>query len=157
MDLRSVRNNNRFQFSVGKTSCCDRADQISSFSVCNWNMSFFSSSPFFAAAAGLKTVSGLYGETLVIPCNNGAIKAEDVFITKWKYVSHSRGQWLLNGEVCHTHTYVVWATPSLSTCASDRASVSGCFYLNWKPHVTDMYLGVHIDWSTNTDAKYTKE
>uniref|UniRef100_A0A7N8XWD4 Activated leukocyte cell adhesion molecule b n=1 Tax=Mastacembelus armatus TaxID=205130 RepID=A0A7N8XWD4_9TELE len=31
------------------------------------------------------TVVGQYGETLEIPCNNGAIKAEDVLITKWKY------------------------------------------------------------------------
>lgn len=36
-------------------------------------------------AAALQTVTGLYGETLVIPCNNGAMKAEDVLITKWKY------------------------------------------------------------------------
>ncbi|XP_028275875.1 CD166 antigen homolog isoform X2 [Parambassis ranga] len=42
-------------------------------------------SALLCQAAGLETVSGLYGETLVIPCNNGAIKAEDVFITKWKY------------------------------------------------------------------------
>uniref|UniRef100_A0A4W6FIJ0 Activated leukocyte cell adhesion molecule b n=1 Tax=Lates calcarifer TaxID=8187 RepID=A0A4W6FIJ0_LATCA len=34
---------------------------------------------------GLETVIGLYGETLEIPCNNGAIKAEDVMLTKWKY------------------------------------------------------------------------
>ncbi|KAK2847406.1 hypothetical protein Q5P01_010405 [Channa striata] len=36
-------------------------------------------------ASALETVIGLYGETLEIPCNNGAIKAEDVLITKWKY------------------------------------------------------------------------
>ncbi|KAM9358827.1 CD166 antigen homolog A-like [Symphorus nematophorus] len=35
--------------------------------------------------SGLETVIGPYGETLEIPCNNGAIKAEDVLITKWKY------------------------------------------------------------------------
>ncbi|KAM7412942.1 hypothetical protein PAMA_020367 [Pampus argenteus] len=35
--------------------------------------------------SGLETVIGLYGETLEIPCNNGAIKADDVMITKWKY------------------------------------------------------------------------
>uniref|UniRef100_A0A4W6FHE9 Activated leukocyte cell adhesion molecule b n=1 Tax=Lates calcarifer TaxID=8187 RepID=A0A4W6FHE9_LATCA len=35
--------------------------------------------------SGLETVIGLYGETLEIPCNNGAIKAEDVMLTKWKY------------------------------------------------------------------------
>ncbi|XP_053729305.1 CD166 antigen homolog isoform X2 [Synchiropus splendidus] len=35
-------------------------------------------------ASALETVVGLYGETLEIPCNNGAIK-EDVLITKWKY------------------------------------------------------------------------
>ncbi|XP_029964400.1 CD166 antigen homolog A-like isoform X1 [Salarias fasciatus] len=35
--------------------------------------------------AALETVTGLYGETLQIPCNNGAMKAEDVLITKWKY------------------------------------------------------------------------
>lgn len=35
--------------------------------------------------SGLETVIGLYGETLEIPCNNGAIKADDVLITKWKY------------------------------------------------------------------------
>ncbi|XP_026155112.1 CD166 antigen homolog A-like [Mastacembelus armatus] len=35
--------------------------------------------------SGLETVVGQYGETLEIPCNNGAIKAEDVLITKWKY------------------------------------------------------------------------
>uniref|UniRef100_A0A3P8SAT8 Activated leukocyte cell adhesion molecule b n=1 Tax=Amphiprion percula TaxID=161767 RepID=A0A3P8SAT8_AMPPE len=35
--------------------------------------------------AGLETVSGLYGETLEIPCHNGATKEEDILITKWKY------------------------------------------------------------------------
>ncbi|XP_069390594.1 CD166 antigen homolog isoform X2 [Paralichthys olivaceus] len=35
--------------------------------------------------SGLDTVIGQYGETLEIPCNNGAVKAEDVLITKWKY------------------------------------------------------------------------
>lgn len=35
--------------------------------------------------SSLETVVGLYGETLEIPCNKGAIKAEDVLITKWKY------------------------------------------------------------------------
>ncbi|XP_074536092.1 CD166 antigen homolog A-like isoform X1 [Halichoeres trimaculatus] len=34
--------------------------------------------------SGLETVIGLYGETLEIPCNNGAIKA-DVTLLKWKY------------------------------------------------------------------------
>lgn len=44
-----------------------------------------------SAVSGSEIV-GLYGETLEIPCNNGAIKADDVLLTKWKYVSHSRGQ-----------------------------------------------------------------
>lgn len=35
--------------------------------------------------SGLEAVIGMYGETLEIPCNNGAVKAEDVLITKWKY------------------------------------------------------------------------
>ncbi|KAI4815728.1 hypothetical protein KUCAC02_005863 [Chaenocephalus aceratus] len=36
--------------------------------------------------SGLVTVIGLYGETLEIPCNYGAVNAEeDVMITKWKY------------------------------------------------------------------------
>ncbi|XP_054477965.1 CD166 antigen homolog A-like isoform X1 [Anoplopoma fimbria] len=35
--------------------------------------------------SGLETVFGLYGETLEIPCNNGALKTEDILITKWKY------------------------------------------------------------------------
>lgn len=35
--------------------------------------------------SGLETVIGLYGETLEIPCNNGAVKSENVMITKWKY------------------------------------------------------------------------
>uniref|UniRef100_A0A8C4EKP2 Activated leukocyte cell adhesion molecule b n=1 Tax=Dicentrarchus labrax TaxID=13489 RepID=A0A8C4EKP2_DICLA len=40
---------------------------------------------FVSMAIGLETVIGLHGETLEIPCNNGAIKAEDILITKWKY------------------------------------------------------------------------
>lgn len=36
-------------------------------------------------ASGLEAVMGLYGETLEIPCNNGALKAEDVLLIKWKY------------------------------------------------------------------------
>ncbi|XP_011606795.2 neurolin-b isoform X2 [Takifugu rubripes] len=36
-------------------------------------------------ASSLETINGLYGGTLVIPCNTGAIKAEDILITKWKY------------------------------------------------------------------------
>ncbi|XP_054649976.1 CD166 antigen homolog isoform X2 [Dunckerocampus dactyliophorus] len=35
--------------------------------------------------SGLETVMGLYGETLEIPCNKGAVKAEEVLMTKWKY------------------------------------------------------------------------
>lgn len=35
--------------------------------------------------SSLDTVIGLYGETLEIPCNKEATKAEDVLITKWKY------------------------------------------------------------------------
>ncbi|XP_053177192.1 CD166 antigen homolog A-like [Scomber japonicus] len=35
--------------------------------------------------SALETVTGLYGETLEIPCNNGAMMADDVRITKWKY------------------------------------------------------------------------
>ncbi|XP_068572406.1 CD166 antigen homolog isoform X3 [Cebidichthys violaceus] len=35
--------------------------------------------------SGLETVVGLYGETFEIPCNIGAMKAEDIMITKWKY------------------------------------------------------------------------
>lgn len=50
---------------------------------------------FVSAASSLETVNGLYGGTLVIPCNTGAIKAEDILITKWKYVSRRRGQQLL--------------------------------------------------------------
>ncbi|KAM6988693.1 CD166 antigen homolog A-like isoform 2-T2 [Tautogolabrus adspersus] len=40
---------------------------------------------FLCQVSGLETVIGLYGETLEIPCNNGAIKADDVLILKWKY------------------------------------------------------------------------
>ncbi|KAM4627814.1 activated leukocyte cell adhesion molecule b isoform 2-T2 [Polymixia lowei] len=35
--------------------------------------------------SGLETVIGLYGETLEVPCNKGAAKPKDFFITKWKY------------------------------------------------------------------------
>ncbi|KAF1394184.1 hypothetical protein PFLUV_G00023900 [Perca fluviatilis] len=35
--------------------------------------------------SGLETFIGQYGETLEIPCKNGAMKAEDILITKWKY------------------------------------------------------------------------
>ncbi|XP_077397789.1 activated leukocyte cell adhesion molecule b isoform X2 [Festucalex cinctus] len=35
--------------------------------------------------SGLETVVGLYGQTLEIPCNKGAVKAEDALLTKWKY------------------------------------------------------------------------
>ncbi|CAK6963537.1 CD166 antigen homolog A-like [Scomber scombrus] len=35
--------------------------------------------------SALVNVTGLFGETLEIPCNNGAIMAEDVMIAKWKY------------------------------------------------------------------------
>ena len=45
-----------------------------------------------SAVSGSEMVVGVYGETLEIPCSNGAIKADDVLLTKWKYVSHSRGQ-----------------------------------------------------------------
>ncbi|KAL6116002.1 alcam [Pungitius sinensis] len=36
-------------------------------------------------ASSLQTVIGLYGETFEIPCNNGAVKSEDILIIKWKY------------------------------------------------------------------------
>lgn len=35
--------------------------------------------------SSLETVIGLYGETLEIPCNNGAINAKEIMMTKWKY------------------------------------------------------------------------
>uniref|UniRef100_A0A8C8LM37 Ig-like domain-containing protein n=1 Tax=Oncorhynchus tshawytscha TaxID=74940 RepID=A0A8C8LM37_ONCTS len=34
---------------------------------------------------GMDTVIGLYGETIEVPCNNGAPKPKDLFMTKWKY------------------------------------------------------------------------
>uniref|UniRef100_A0A665UHT1 CD166 antigen homolog A-like n=1 Tax=Echeneis naucrates TaxID=173247 RepID=A0A665UHT1_ECHNA len=37
----------------------------------------------------------MYGETLEIPCNIGAIKEEDVLITKWKYVKGLAGDLLV--------------------------------------------------------------
>uniref|UniRef100_A0A3B5LXJ9 Activated leukocyte cell adhesion molecule b n=1 Tax=Xiphophorus couchianus TaxID=32473 RepID=A0A3B5LXJ9_9TELE len=36
-----------------------------------------------------KSVTGLYGETVEIPCTVGANKIENVTLTKWKYVSRS--------------------------------------------------------------------
>lgn len=72
---------------------------------------------FSLSVSGLETVIGRYGETLEIPCNKGAFKPEDVFMTKWKYVSQRGGLWIQNGEVCLTPTYHVWATPSLSAHA----------------------------------------
>ena len=41
------------------------------------------------AAQGLGTVSGLYGETVVVPCNEGAPPPEGLMFIKWKYVSMS--------------------------------------------------------------------
>ncbi|XP_014070297.2 CD166 antigen homolog isoform X2 [Salmo salar] len=35
--------------------------------------------------SGMDTVIGLYGETIEVPCNNGAPKPKDLFMTKWKY------------------------------------------------------------------------
>uniref|UniRef100_A0A8C7SB02 Activated leukocyte cell adhesion molecule b n=1 Tax=Oncorhynchus mykiss TaxID=8022 RepID=A0A8C7SB02_ONCMY len=40
-------------------------------------------------SVGMDTVIGLYGETIEVPCNNGAPKPKDLFMTKWKYVSCS--------------------------------------------------------------------
>nr|XP_020510246.1 CD166 antigen homolog A-like isoform X2 [Labrus bergylta] len=42
-------------------------------------------SAFLCQVSGFETVIGLYGETLEIPCNNGAVKDEDVLLLKWKY------------------------------------------------------------------------
>uniref|UniRef100_A0A8C6NJL6 Activated leukocyte cell adhesion molecule b n=1 Tax=Nothobranchius furzeri TaxID=105023 RepID=A0A8C6NJL6_NOTFU len=39
----------------------------------------------FSTVAGLDRVTGLYGQTLEIPCNNGAVKTEDILLVKWKY------------------------------------------------------------------------
>uniref|UniRef100_A0A674EGZ9 Activated leukocyte cell adhesion molecule b n=1 Tax=Salmo trutta TaxID=8032 RepID=A0A674EGZ9_SALTR len=36
-------------------------------------------------SVGMDTVIGLYGETIEVPCNNGAPKPKDLFMTKWKY------------------------------------------------------------------------
>ncbi|XP_029027792.1 CD166 antigen homolog isoform X2 [Betta splendens] len=52
------------------SACCARALLISA---------------LLSQVSTLQTVIGMYGETLEIPCNNGAMKAEDVLITKWKY------------------------------------------------------------------------
>uniref|UniRef100_A0A3B4GC53 CD166 antigen homolog n=1 Tax=Pundamilia nyererei TaxID=303518 RepID=A0A3B4GC53_9CICH len=45
--------------------------------MCLWCFSF--------AVTSLEPIIGQYGEMLKIPCNSGAIKAEDIAITKWKY------------------------------------------------------------------------
>uniref|UniRef100_A0A8C7MJR5 Activated leukocyte cell adhesion molecule b n=1 Tax=Oncorhynchus kisutch TaxID=8019 RepID=A0A8C7MJR5_ONCKI len=37
------------------------------------------------SVSAMDTVIGLYGETVEVPCNNGAPKPKDLFITKWKY------------------------------------------------------------------------
>ncbi|KAM4743075.1 CD166 antigen homolog A-like isoform 1-T2 [Anableps anableps] len=42
-------------------------------------------SALLCQVTGLKTVIGLYGETVEIPCNNGATKVEDTMLIKWKY------------------------------------------------------------------------
>lgn len=78
---------------------------------------------FSFTVTSLETVIGLYGETLKIPCKSGAIKAEDITITKWKYVSHSGGQLCSKCSSRSDTNYCVWsrATPSLS--ALDHASV----------------------------------
>lgn len=52
--------------------------------MCLWCFSF--------AVTSLEPIIGQYGEMLKIPCNSGAIKAEDIAITKWKYVSHTGDQ-----------------------------------------------------------------
>uniref|UniRef100_A0A667WRV9 Activated leukocyte cell adhesion molecule a n=1 Tax=Myripristis murdjan TaxID=586833 RepID=A0A667WRV9_9TELE len=37
------------------------------------------------AVQSIETVTALYGETIVIPCNNGAPPPRDLMFTKWKY------------------------------------------------------------------------
>ncbi|XP_060928509.1 CD166 antigen homolog A-like [Limanda limanda] len=39
----------------------------------------------FSTVSGMDTVIGQFGETLEIPCNNGAVKADEAIMTKWKY------------------------------------------------------------------------
>ncbi|KAK1882887.1 CD166 antigen like, partial [Dissostichus eleginoides] len=34
---------------------------------------------------GTESVSALYGETIVVPCNDGAPAPEDLMFVKWKY------------------------------------------------------------------------
>lgn len=46
---------------------------------------------FSFTATGLDSVIGQYEKTVEIPCNIGDIKAEDISIAKWKYVSHGGG------------------------------------------------------------------
>ncbi|KAL0993750.1 hypothetical protein UPYG_G00113130 [Umbra pygmaea] len=36
-----------------------------------------------------KPVIGMYGETIEVPCNNGAVKTDDLIFTKWKYAIDS--------------------------------------------------------------------
>lgn len=105
-----IPNKNGFQFSVEKihavlerTRSALLKKQLKRFSLL---LSFTVSS--------LETVIGLYGETLEIPCNNGAINAKEIMMTKWKYVSHKEGQWIQNGGLRLTPSYHVWTTPSLS-------------------------------------------
>uniref|UniRef100_A0A8C2WN98 Activated leukocyte cell adhesion molecule b n=1 Tax=Cyclopterus lumpus TaxID=8103 RepID=A0A8C2WN98_CYCLU len=45
--------------------------------------------------SSLETVIGLYGETFEIPCNNGTINAQDILMTKWKYVKGLTGDLLV--------------------------------------------------------------
>lgn len=102
---------------------------------------------FVSAASSLDTINGLYGGTLVIPCNTGAIKAEDILITKWKYVSRRRGQQLLKPlwNLSDTHLSQNHAPSECMGCTLEHASVlSGdtedvqqhfaCFDLYWKQH-----------------------
>ncbi|XP_026856544.2 CD166 antigen homolog A isoform X2 [Electrophorus electricus] len=41
----------------------------------------------FTAVSGKQVVTGMYGDTITVPCNNGNNKPSDLIFTKWKYLN----------------------------------------------------------------------
>lgn len=71
-----------------------------------------------------ESVTGLYGETLVVPCYHGASPPEDLMFVKWKYEKDDGSPGDLLIKQVHSETATVQATDGYATRVSTDDSYS---------------------------------
>ncbi|KAL2095407.1 hypothetical protein ACEWY4_010126 [Coilia grayii] len=76
-------------------------------------------------SSSIPTIVGLYGETIEVPCNGGAVQSDDLIFTKWKYTKKDGTAGDLLVKQAHKDEATIQATDSFK----NRVSISANFSL----------------------------